>query len=183
MSCAAQVAAARSVAQGECFGPPLPPMEKRHQVLSPLVRRMADERAAPPLAIARRAAMHRCEHGRAAPIPAVSQRYEAGAVFEQTYAVLACFCTARFLGHLLRERPELLEHSPFPSERKRRGREVYGVQPGTDPVHPCCPRSCCLEVVLPEVLLSQLSCTLARTDGWPSDVPNPTRDALGVPQT
>ena len=142
MSCAAQVAAARSVAQGECFGPPLPPMEKRQQVLSPLVRSMADERGAPPRTIARRAAMHMCEHGRAAPTHAVSRRHEAGAAFEQTYAVLACFCTARFLGHLLRERPELLEHSPAPAVRKQRGREVYGAQPRTDPAGPSCSRSC-----------------------------------------
>lgn len=76
----------------------------RHLVLSPLVRKLADERNAPPLLNPGDQPSRRCEH-------------EAGAVFEATYACLATFCSAPFLAHLLNEKVELLE---LPRDEARR---------------------------------------------------------------
>ena len=78
-------------------------------MLSPLVREMADARGSPaPEATA----------------PPASAR--AGAVFEVQYAVLAVFCTAPFLAHLLRSRTSLLEHADF-SERKRNACAIFNL--------------------------------------------------------
>ena len=54
------------------------------------------------------------------------RRYAIAACLEGQYVVLAVFCTAPFLGHLLRSRRHLLEMAS-PPERRRSGREVYSM--------------------------------------------------------